>query len=156
MKEWFMLQMWRINQIVPLATLSLMMLTYATTLYNSFMWRNSSPYLVIPLIVVVLVVGVLTIGYIWDTRLKMQNAQAEVGYKKTPFALDRFTPQGIFGYITTQIPYSMMKDPESASMMVNIVIKNLKDPYTLCQVKTIMKDGGCTNPDDYLRRHGYI
>jgi hypothetical protein len=73
-KKWFMLQMWRFQQVSQIATLALLALNLALQVYNFMSWRGSifsSPYTAVPFLLLILVASIWAVVVFWDLRMKM-------------------------------------------------------------------------------------
>ncbi len=107
-KKWFMLQMWRVQQIAQVLTLVMLAITNALLLYSYMEWREgslfSTPYIGVLLILIVIGGAIWIAAFIWDVRLKMWREQVTVIFEKNPFTKEKMTPKEIMIYSTVWIP----------------------------------------------------
>ncbi len=106
-KKWFMLQMWRVQQIAAVMTLVLMAINLALQMYDYMSWRSgvfSSPYS--GALVILMVVGGIIWGLsiVWDTKLRMWREQMTVLVEKNPFNKERMAPKEIVMYSLMWLP----------------------------------------------------
>jgi hypothetical protein len=98
-KKWFMLQMWRIQQVAQILTLTMLALNLTLTVYSYMEWREGTwfgtPYIGGTLILLGLAGGIWAFAFIWDMRLKMWREQMTVAVEKNPFTKEKMTPKEI-------------------------------------------------------------
>jgi membrane protein YdbS with pleckstrin-like domain len=93
-KKWFMLQVWRMQQVAQIITLLLLALNLALQLYGFMTWRKGlfeSPYTAIPTIVLALGLLIWAFAIFWDLRMKMWREQVTVTMEKNPYAKEKMT-----------------------------------------------------------------
>ncbi len=92
-KKWFMLQLWRLQQVAQLLTLVLLALNLALQVFGLIKWREDSPlstsYIGVPLILLFLAMIIWTFAIIWDLRLKMWRDQAAVLVERNPYTKEK-------------------------------------------------------------------
>lgn len=106
-KKWFMLQMWRFQQVSQIATLALLALNLALQMYNFVSWRGSvfsSPYTAVPLILLILVAGIWAFAIFWDMRMKMWREQMAVVMERNPYAKERMYSKELVVYSMLWLP----------------------------------------------------
>lgn len=98
LKKWFMLQMWRFQQIAAVMTLGLLALNLSLQV-NSFMnWRGgwfSNPYLGVPFILLVLISVIWCVSVVWDLKMKMWREQAAVMYERNPYSKEKLVSKEV-------------------------------------------------------------
>lgn len=97
-KKWFMLQMWRLQQVAQLVTLALLAVNLALTLYKYMSWRSvpfDSPYTGIPVLLLILAAIVWGFAIIWDIRMKMWREQATVLVERNPYVKEKMSSKEI-------------------------------------------------------------
>lgn len=106
-KKWFMLQIWRFQQVSQITTLALLALNLALQIYNFVSWRGSlfsSPYTAIPFILLVLVAGIWSFAIFWDLRMKMWREQQAVLIERNPYAKERMYSKELVIYAMLWLP----------------------------------------------------
>jgi hypothetical protein len=117
-KKWFMLQMWRFQQVSQIATLALLALNLSLQVYNFVSWRGSvfeSPYTAVPLILLILVAGIWAFAIFWDMRMKMWREQMAVAMERNPYAKERMYSKELVIYSMLWLPmleHMGEKDPK--------------------------------------------
>ncbi len=107
LKKWFMLQVWRIQQVAQIITLLLLALNLALQMYGLVKWRGQilqNAYITVPLIVLILFAIIWGAATFWDLRSKMWRAQATVLVERNPYARERLTSKEILQYSLIWIP----------------------------------------------------
>jgi len=97
-KKWFMLQMWRIQQVAQVVTIALLAVNLSLTLYDYIKWRSGlfeSPYTGIPLILLILVAIVWGLAIIWDIKMRMWREQATVLVERNPYVKEKMSSKEI-------------------------------------------------------------
>jgi hypothetical protein len=106
-KKWFMLQMWRVQQIAAILTLALLAISLSLDLYGFMSWRSgvfSSPYTGVPVILLTLGLMIWSISIIWDMRLRMWREQMTVLVERNPYTKEKMTAKEIVTYRLLWIP----------------------------------------------------
>lgn len=106
-KKWFMLQMWRLQQVAQVLTLTLMAANLSLMVWGYVKWRGSifENSIVGPLVILlVLGLGIWSFAIVWDLRLKMWREQVSVLVEKNPFMKERLAPKEIALYALTWLP----------------------------------------------------
>ena len=108
MKKWFMLQVWRLQQVAQILTIALLALNLALQVFGLIKWREDSllsiSYVGVPLILLLLAMAIWTFAIIWDLRLKMWREQTSVLIEKNPYMKEKFAPKEIALYAMIWIP----------------------------------------------------
>ncbi len=108
MKKWFMLWMWRVQQVSQPLTLTLMAVNLALTVFGLIKWREGSPLSVswigVPLILTLLAFIILSFALIWDLRLKMWRDQATVLVERNPYSKEKMSAKEIMIYGVLWLP----------------------------------------------------
>ena len=107
MKKWFMLQMWRVQQIAAILSLVMLAITDALLIYDKVSWREGifeTPYTGATVILLLIALAIWVISIIWDTRLKMWREQMTVLVEKNPFNKERMAPKEIVMYSLMWLP----------------------------------------------------
>lgn len=101
MKKWFMLQLWRLQQVAQILTIAMLALSLTLQLYNFVNWRGAifeTPYTGVPVLLLVLAIIIWGFAVIWDLRLKMWREQATVLIEKNPYAKEKMYSKEIAVY----------------------------------------------------------
>ena len=107
MKKWFMLQVWRLQQVAQLLTILLLALNLSLQVWGYIKWRGeflSNPYIGVFLILLVLAAAIWSFAIIWDLRLKMWRDQMSVLVEKNPYMKEKFSPKEIAVYGMVWLP----------------------------------------------------
>jgi len=145
-KKWFMLQMWRIQQIAQIATIALLALNLALQAYAYMSWRGSifsSPYAGVPLIAMILFAAVWGFSIIWDLRMRMWREQQTVLVEKNPYTKEKLTAKEIAVYALFWLPLLEKfaeEDPEvrkSVTFMRDWLRKAYADKALVAEVQEI-------------------
>jgi len=153
-KKWFMLQMWRLQQIAQIVTIALLALNLALQIYGFMSWRGSlfsTPYTGVPLLLLILAAIIWAIAIAWDTKMKMWREQMTVLAERNPYMREKMSTKELVFYALSWLPVlealgksdsqareaaeslklwmrkSMMED-RSLSADVNQVFKYLNQP----------------------------
>ncbi|MEM0343842.1 MAG: hypothetical protein QXU73_06320 [Thermoplasmata archaeon] len=106
-KKWLMLQMWRLQQVAQVLTLTLMAANLSLMVWGYVKWRGSifENSIAGPL-VILLVLGLViwSFAIVWDLRLKMWREQVSVLVEKNPYMKERLAPKEIALYALTWLP----------------------------------------------------
>jgi hypothetical protein len=107
-KKWFMLWMWRVQQVSQPLTLTLMAINLSLTVFGLIKWREGSPLSVswigVPLILLLLAFVILSFALIWDLRLKMWRDQATVLVERNPYSKEKMSAKEIMLYGVLWLP----------------------------------------------------
>jgi hypothetical protein len=107
-KKWFMLQVWRLQQVAQVLTLALLALNLALQVFGLIKWREDSllsiSYVGVPMILLLLAAVIWTFAIVWDVRLKMWREQTSVLIEKNPYMKERMSPKEIAIHAMTWIP----------------------------------------------------
>jgi len=151
-KKWFMLQVWRLQQVAQLLTLALLALNLSLQMYGYIKWRGAffaTPYTGVLFILLILAALIWGFAVIWDLRLKMWREQISVLIEKNPYMKERMAPKEIAIYAMTWIP--VMEHLGKADPVLKVYAEELKD-----WLKREMKDDKLAPKDieDILRHMG--
>ncbi len=97
-KKWFMLQMWRIQQVAQVVTIALLAANLSLTIFDYMQWREGpfeSPYSGVPIIMLLLVVLVWGVAIVWDIRMKMWREQATVLVERNPYVKEKMSSKEV-------------------------------------------------------------
>ncbi len=97
-KKWFMLQMWRIQQVAQIVTIALLAANLSLTVFNYMQWREGpfeSPYTGVPIIMLLLVALVWGVAIVWDIRMKMWREQATVLIERNPYVKEKMSSKEV-------------------------------------------------------------
>jgi len=106
-KKWFMLQVWRLQQISQVMTLFLLALSEATVIWGFLKYRGglfNNPYFMIPLLLVIFGAAIWMASIFWDLRLKMWRDQATVLVERNPYSKEKMAAKEIVLYGMTWLP----------------------------------------------------
>ena len=106
-KKWFMLQMWRVQQIAAVMTLVLMAINLSLQVYDYMSWRSgvfSSPYSGALIILITLGLIIWALSIVWDTKLRMWREQMIVLVEKNPYTKEKMSPKEIVQYKLLWLP----------------------------------------------------
>lgn len=107
-KKWFMLQIWRIQQIAQILSLVMLAFTNALLLYGYMEWREgsffSTPYVGVSLLLLVIAATIWIAAFIWDMGMKMWREQHSVLVEKNPYTKEKMTAKEIAVYAYLWLP----------------------------------------------------
>jgi hypothetical protein len=106
-KKWFMLQVWRLQQIASVMTLFLLALSEATVIWGFLKYRGGlfgSPYVMIPILMAAFGGAIWAASIFWDLRLRMWRDQMAVLQERNPYAKERLTAKEMAQYSLIYIP----------------------------------------------------
>jgi uncharacterized membrane protein len=106
-KKWFMLQVWRIQQVAAVLTVGMLAVTLATTLSKSLEWRGGffeNAWFTVPVLILIIAAIIWAIAIIWDLRLKMWREQIAVTYERNPYAKEKMYSKEVMLYAITWLP----------------------------------------------------
>jgi hypothetical protein len=152
-KKWFMVQIWRLQQVAQLLTLALLALNLSLQLYGYIRWRGAffaTPYTGVLFILLVLAAVIWGFAIFWDKRMKMWREQMTVLMERNPYAKERMPSKEIVAYELIWLPLldKLGKDDpqiEAAAKGLRDWIKKLsdQDPELAKDVKEVY---------DFIRR----
>jgi hypothetical protein len=160
LKKWFMLQVWRLQQVAQILTLALLAFNLSLLLYDKMSWRSGlfeSPYTGIPVILLVLAAGMWAFAIFWDLRMKMWREQATVLIDRNPFAKEKMTSKEIAMYELLWFPLleRLGKDDpkmrESVAALRRWVVMAAREESVAGDTRDLMKHLGMDAPD-YVRK----
>ena len=136
-KKWFMLQMWRVQQVAQVLTIALLAVNLTLTLYSYMRWREgtlfATPYVGGLAILLTLAVAIWMFAFVWDMRLKMWREQQTVVVEKNPYTKEKMTPKEIMIYGLLWLPLMERMaedDPKikaSAESLRRWLLRSMKD-----------------------------
>ena len=149
LKKWFMLQVWRIQQVAQVLTIMLLAINLSLQLYGFISWRKgsffSTPYSGVPMILLVTVAIIWGFAIVWDMRFKMWREQQAVVVERNPYAKERMTSKELVVYGITWLPLLdqlAKQNPEikpAAEAMRNWLKQAAKeDPIATADMKDIL------------------
>lgn len=107
-KKWFMLQVWRLQQVAQVLTLALLALNLSLQVFGLIKWREGSPlstsWVGVPMILLVLAMAIWTFAIVWDLRLKMWRDQATVLVERNPYSKEKMSAKEIMIYGLLWLP----------------------------------------------------
>ena len=158
LKKWFMLQMWRLQQVAQVLTLVLLALNLALQVFGLIKWRTGSPlsisYVGVPMIMLLLVMIIWTFAIFWDLRLKMWRDQMNVAVERNPYSKERLSSKEVFIYALCYLPVieRLGKDDPKLREVAEVLKKWFKketedDPQLVKDVKEIFDHIGSDKVD---------
>ena len=136
-KKWFMLQLWRIQQVAQLLTVTMLAINLTLQIYLYMQWREgtvfATPWIGGTLILLILAAAIWTFALIWDLRLKMWREQMTVLAEKNPYTKEKLTAKEVLILGTLWLPMLERlgrEDPairSSAESLRNWILQALKD-----------------------------
>jgi hypothetical protein len=106
-KKWFMLQMWRIQQVAQILTISMLAISLTLQVYGYMRWRGTifeTPYIGGLIILLALAATIWGFAIIWDMRLRMWREQAAVLIERNPYAKEKWYSKEIVMYNLIMLP----------------------------------------------------
>jgi hypothetical protein len=107
-KKWFMLQMWRIQQVAQIITIVLLAFNLALLLQTKMDWREGTiwadTYAGVFAIMLVLVLAIWVFALAWDLWFKMWREQQTVLAERNPYAKEKLTSKEIAIYSICWLP----------------------------------------------------
>lgn len=105
-KKWFMLQLWRLQQVSQPLTIAMLAVTLSLNIFNFIRWRPplENPYYTIPLIFIIILSVAWGFAIIWDLRLRMWREQATVLIEKNPYSKEKMYSKEIAIYWILWLP----------------------------------------------------
>jgi uncharacterized membrane protein len=118
-KKWFMLQVWRVQQVAQIITLVLLMFTTAGLLYDYMDPYQTGPleqaWIGVPMIILMLGLIVWMVAIIWDMRFRMWREQMTVLTERNPYAKEKMNAKevALYRYFWLPMAESLSKaDPK--------------------------------------------
>ena len=156
-KNWFMLQVWRLQQVSQIVTLVMLTATLSGIIWGYVKYRggifgNS----VFGILIIALIIGlaVWTFAIFWDTRLKLWRDQMQVLVEKNPYTHEKMSPKELFTYVITWIPImeNLTKNDPKMDASLNVLkewVRNevANDPHLVQEVKEILDHIGSDRYD---------
>ena len=106
-KKWFMLQVWRFQQISQVATLVMLSASLATTVWSLVKYRGgifANSFVGILVIMIIIGFTLWAFAIYWDLRLRMWRDQATVLVERNPYSKEKMAPKEIVLYAMTWLP----------------------------------------------------
>lgn len=107
-KKWFMLQVWRIQQVAQVMTIALLAINLSLQIYTFMEWREGSvfatPYTGATMIMLILAAIIWGFAIFWDMRLRMWREQATVLIERNPYAKEKMSSKEIMVYGIMWLP----------------------------------------------------
>lgn len=106
LKKWFMLQIWRLQQVSQILTLLLMAGNLSLLIWGYMKWRGEilGSYAGVIVILLILTAIIWLFAFMWDIRLKMWREQMTVLTERNPYAKERMAAKEIAIYEMLWIP----------------------------------------------------
>ena len=105
-KKWFMLQMWRVQQVAQPISLAMLALTLSLTVWDYVKWRPlfNNPWSGILMILLALAAAIWIVSFLWDIRFKMWREQTTVLMERNPYAKEKMASKEVALYRLTWLP----------------------------------------------------
>jgi len=106
-KKWFMLQVWRVQQVAAILTIGMLAVTLATTMSKSLEWRGGlfeNAWFTVPFLILIIAVIIWSIAIFWDLRMKMWREQMAVSYERNPYAKEKMYSKEVMLNAITWLP----------------------------------------------------
>jgi len=106
-KKWFMLQMWRVQQMSAILSLVMLAITDALLVYDMVSWRSGifeTPYTGATVILLGIALVIWGASIIWDLKLKMWREQTTVLIERNPYAKEKMSSKEVVLYGLTWLP----------------------------------------------------
>ena len=164
LKNWFMLQVWRLQQVSQIVTLIMLTATLSGIIWGYVKYRGGifqNSILGILLIAIIIGVAVWSFAIFWDLRLKLWRDQMHVLVEKNPYTHEKMAPKELFTFVITWIPImeNLAKDDPKVADSLKILKDWIKqeiahDPHLVNDVKDIFDHIGSTRYDllDQVRK----
>ena len=130
-KKWFMLQVWRLQQVAQVLTLALLALNLSLQVWGYVKWRNE--WLANPITGVLLFIGALaaaiwTFAILWDIKFKMWREQQAVLIERNPYAKEKMAAKEVALYELLWLP--MLEKIGKDDPKIQAAARDLKDWVT--------------------------
>lgn len=139
LKAYFMVQMWRLQQIAMVGSLILLVINLGLTVYGYIKWRIPNPYIGVPMVVLALVAAIWFAAWVWDKRLRLWREQQCVIIDRSPYAAERLSPKEIVNMEWIWIPAIQHVDPETAVKLRQWVATEYRNNPQLMESVTTLK-----------------
>lgn len=108
-KKWFMLQVWRIQQVSQVVTIVMLSITLAGVVFDLIQWRLEgsiffNSWVMIPILVAMIGLVIWTFSIWWDLSMKMWREQATVLVERNPYNKEKMSPKEIAVYGLIWLP----------------------------------------------------
>jgi hypothetical protein len=155
MKKWFMLQMWRMQQVATMLTLGMLAINLALQLYTYVGWREGvfkTPYYGIPIFLFIIIVIVWSISIFWDLKMKMWRDQMAVTVERNPYAKEKLVSKEVVMMCRFWIPQlEKSGNHADADYFRNWIKKELStDPSLREELKDLLAHIGFCAELDFL------
>ena len=149
-KKWFMLQIWRIQQVAQIVTIVMLALSLALQLFGYIQWRfEGTPLwdsrLGVPLILITIGLVIWGVSIWWDLRMRMWRESAQVLVERNPYTKEKMASKEILQYVMLWLPVleAISKDdPKSQALAMaykDWIRKNVKgDPALARDLKELL------------------
>lgn len=108
LKKWFMLQMWRVQQVAQPLTLVMLAITISLQVFGLIKWREdsllSTSWIGVPMIALFLVLVIWTVAIFWDMRLRMWREQATVLVERNPYVKEKMSSKEVAMFLMVYLP----------------------------------------------------
>jgi hypothetical protein len=107
-KKWFMLQIWRVQQVAQILTIAMLAISLTLQVYGYMQWREgtlfATPYVGGVVILLALATVIWGFAFVWDMRLRMWREQAAVLIERNPYAKEKWYSKEIVMYNLIMLP----------------------------------------------------
>lgn len=148
-KKWFMLQVWRIQQVAQIITIVLLALNLSLQLYNFMNWRGGifeNAYTGVLLLMFLLAAIIWAFAFIWDMKMRMWREQMTVAIERNPYAKEKMSSKEIAIYAFFWLPVleKLGRDDPKLLEAADILREWMKqaskeDATTLSDLKDILR-----------------
>jgi hypothetical protein len=156
-KKWFMLQLWRVQQVAQILTIALLTLNLSLTIYPYLKWREGTifaeTYAGVTLILLLIAAGVWIFAITWDMKLRMWREQATVLVERNPYAKEKMTSKEVvlYGLIWLPLLEKMAKDDPKLTTASEVLREWLRkaskeDPSNAAEVEQLFEFLGVDKP----------
>lgn len=159
-KKWFMLQMWRLQQVAQPLTIAMLSVTVSLQVWGFVKWRNeifANPVFGVPMILVPLVLLIWIIAIVWDIRLRMWREQMTVLAERNPYMLEKMSAKELLMFSLVYLPIleRFSKDDPEARRSVEVIRAWMnkvaqEDPRALVDAEKILETMGGVKSKDPL------
>ena len=130
LKKWFMLQVWRIQQVGQIVTIAMLSATLAGVVFNQIQWRlEGTPlynsWVMVPLLIASIGIVIWAFSIWWDLRMRMWREQATVLMERNPYVKEKMTAKEILIYGALWLP--LMEKIGSADPKMREATEALKE-----------------------------
>ncbi|OGS42391.1 MAG: hypothetical protein A3K67_00545 [Euryarchaeota archaeon RBG_16_62_10] len=155
-KKWFMLQVWRIQQVAQIITIALLASTTAGILYDYLdTWHTGifkEAITGIPILLLAIALAIWTFAIIWDLRLKLWRDQMTVLVERNPYTKEKLSSKEVlmFGIMWLPMMEKLSKDDPKLAASAEVIRSWVRktadeDPETMKHVQELFahigKDG---------------